>query len=881
MCSLIEDKDLVLVHYHTPSTQLLPQPQPAASTMDVAAPASVAEVAMPHAPPVPMPHTHAPAHAAQAATRAGPSPLGRAAHLAHAHPAWPSLAPAASSPLAPPAAASSASPLVTALGAARSPPTLPTNLSPHAALSSHAASPHAALSPHGNLSAASTPTSLSDAQHTIQELEARIRQLELEKISSPQPAAFSPAAVTAAAAATSPAAAVTAAAASATMPTVPATAAAAAAAAPSPPTPDSTLVLLDFSPEWDEACGGAKMLLTAGTRPGCSYAARFGDVVVGAVLVQPNVLRVHVPPAPGERGGDVALRLLCLSPQGQLLHESGPARFTYRGAPFGRRGESGASRGHTPPPLMPRAASYDSFGPRSSQSVDRSPSSSPFGAQPVPLRLAAAASLSGASPLSAFGPPRVPRSPACSATSSSVGHLELGQLDLLMAGDGGGSGGGGSGGSGGGGGGGSSSDGGDCGDSGDESGGGGSGSGAAEGDSLFAMALSLTSGPESALEQHFVQLIGALGDDDVTQLRRLQRAVRHRLRHRAPVAHRAGQAERLSGSSSGGALSERGEGGVEGGDGPMGSDEAVSRVQRTFRSRRRQRIDLDSRRRAALAIERHYLKRRRGGALAGIPRSISMESRRSRDSRDSGGAGDDDGLGDVSDVGVGLVMRAQAAFRARQARKQAVRRIEQTYLEWRYHAEQANLAAQGVRDSGSAPGDADTSLQLHHYHAQCRERAARTIQAFLLKQQQQSDAAQVGAASGDLRGGDARDPSPFSEVQLQLLRRAQRAFRAHVARQAEDAQELAEQTRRDATAVAGHAELCEVLRRAAAGDALAADESSLLAQLQLAFRSNLERRRRAANTIWRAARRSTMPRVDEAHDDEGLSGPGHPAPMHE
>ena len=61
-----------------------------------------------------------------------------------------------------------------------------------------------------------------------------------------------------------------------------------------------------------------------------------------------------------------------------------------------------------------------------------------------------------------------------------------------------------------------------------------------------------------------------------------------------------------------------------------------------------------------------------------------------------------------------------------------------------------------MRDSGSAPGDADTSLQLHHYHAQCRERAARTIQAFLLKQQQQSDAAQAGAASGDLRGGDAR-----------------------------------------------------------------------------------------------------------------------------
>ena len=71
-----------------------------------------------------------------------------------------------------------------------------------------------------------------------------------------------------------------------------------------------------------------------------------------------------------------------------------------------------------------------------------------------------------------------------------------------------------------------------------------------------------------------------------------------------------------------------------------------------------------------------------------------------------------------------------------------------------------------------------------------------------------------------------------------------------------------------------------MLRRAAAGDALAADESSMLAQLQLAFRSNLERRRRAANTIWKAAeqRRSTMPRVDEAH--EGLSGLN-PAPMSE
>ena len=169
MCSLIEDKDLVLVHYHTPSTQLLPQPQPVANTMDVSAANGVVEVPMPQAPQVPMPQ------AAQAASRAGPSPLGRAAHLAHAHAASSSSAPAASSPLAP---SSAAAPLFSALGAAPIPPTAPTNLSPHAAPSSHATlSAHAAFSPHANLSsAASTPTSLSDAQHTIHELEARIRQ---------------------------------------------------------------------------------------------------------------------------------------------------------------------------------------------------------------------------------------------------------------------------------------------------------------------------------------------------------------------------------------------------------------------------------------------------------------------------------------------------------------------------------------------------------------------------------------------------------------------------------------------------------------------------------------------------------------------------------
>ena len=535
--------------------------------------------------------------------------------------------------------------------------------------------------------------------------QARIWQLELEKMRPPPSALFS--SPTAGPNPSRPA-----------VPTLqaphPSTSAAGTSAPPSDsPTAVAPLVLLDFSPEWDETCGGAKMLLTAETRPGCSYAARFGEVLVGAYLVQPNVLRLYVPAAPGGRVGDIMLRLLCISPRGQVLQESGPAQFVYRTAFNG----GGHRHGPTPPqmlapPLRNNANSHEPS-PHSTPSAAtphmlRSPGLVPMHtdlvAAAAPPAAAAAvsssASASAAAVASPFGAvafaatsppfPASTGSSLCSSASSSFKqHCSLAddrEEGLLRDGldrSGG------------------------CHGGGDDGGGGGGLHGGdaaaseAEADSLFAMALSLTSGPESELEQHFIELIGALGEDDVTQLCRLQRAVRHRLRDRAGPTGLPSVQEMEAG------IHER-----------AGSDvAAISRVQRTFRSRRRQRIDTDSRRRAALAIERFYLKRHRGGGpgptLAQLRRLQSADGGVSPRGATSPVRSADDDVTDVTDVGVGLITRAQAAFRARQARKQAVRRIEQCYTEWKYHAEQANLAAQGVRDSGAAPGDADTSLLLH------------------------------------------------------------------------------------------------------------------------------------------------------------------------
>lgn len=79
---------------------------------------------------------------------------------------------------------------------------------------------------------------------------------------------------------------------------------------------------------------------------------------------------------------------------------------------------------------------------------------------------------------------------------------------------------------------------------------------------------------------------------------------------------------------------------------------------------------------------------------------------------------------------------------------------------------QARLAARGERDPS-----------LITYHAERRERAARCIQGYLLRQQRKEDAAPDGGV----------ERCVYTEEQLFLIRRAQRAFRAHIKQHTKEA----------------------------------------------------------------------------------------------
>ena len=187
---------------------------------------------------------------------------------------------------------------------------------------------------------------------------------------------------------------------------------------------------------------------------------------------------------------------------------------------------------------------------------------------------------------------------------------------------------------------------------------------------VFEMALSLAMQPSPEVEQKVEALIGALdaaaigtddeSDDDETAglatltegvvpgiggggirmtnadlipLRRLQHLVRQRLRRR--VGERASPIPIRSRASSSAASSRAAS--VHGGSFREEHDEhyaghvppIISRVQRSVRNRlASRRTQLDSRRRAALAIERFYLKRRREpyaavGALPPPPRATA------------------------------------------------------------------------------------------------------------------------------------------------------------------------------------------------------------------------------------------------------------------
>ena len=379
------------------------------------------------------------------------------------------------------------------------------------------------------------------------------------------------------------------------------------------------------------------------------------------------------------------------------------------------------------------------------------------------------------------------------------------------------------------------------------------------------------------------------------RLRRLQQMVRQRLRHKT---HKSMP---RAGGGAGGPLpfhkggtrrsGERGSGG--GGAGEV--EAAAAQVQRIFRNRRQ-----DSRRRAVLAIERFYLRRRRspplrqpseGTAASGSPSKGSLapllESEIAISPEMATSGGGDQALhgGDAASASsaaqwpspplwskqphsptgrssreqppipagqAALIRQAQAAFRARQLRKKAVRVIESAWSEWQYHSEQATIAAR----------DAETA-HFHAYHAERRERAARVIQCYLQRQQAQlggddvADDVSGGGGAMLMEGGEgsARDLPLYSSAELEMLRRVQRAFRAHVRSQAEEAEEVLHATRSAADCSFGaderldggsYARLCDILRRCSLegqGASLSRDEQSVLVTLQHAVRDHLERKR--------------------------------------
>ncbi|EOD26117.1 hypothetical protein EMIHUDRAFT_237144 [Emiliania huxleyi CCMP1516] len=132
-------------------------------------------------------------------------------------------------------------------------------------------------------------------------------------------------------------------------------------------------------------------------------------------------------------------------------------------------------------------------------------------------------------------------------------------------------------------------------------------------------------------------------------------------------------------------------------------------AQVRFRTRKQ----ADSRQRAALAIERFYRKRRRSPARelsASADEAAHLFERDTEEARPPP-------LSLPAGACSSPPLTAEA--RARQLRRSAVRVIERTYSEWKYHAERARLAAEG-----SSEGGPDAAL--HSYHAERRACAARS-----------------------------------------------------------------------------------------------------------------------------------------------------------
>ena len=94
------------------------------------------------------------------------------------------------------------------------------------------------------------------------------------------------------------------------------------------------LAILDVSPGWDSVSGGGKVLVATRTQPDTRYGGSFGfsrTAVAPATVVLPNVLSITVPPSATGTAGPVPFKLFRLSPNGEILEISKTAYpFHYR-----------------------------------------------------------------------------------------------------------------------------------------------------------------------------------------------------------------------------------------------------------------------------------------------------------------------------------------------------------------------------------------------------------------------------------------------------------------------------------------------------------------------------------------------------------------------
>jgi hypothetical protein len=278
---------------------------------------------------------------------------------------------------------------------------------------------------------------------------------------------------------------------------------------------------------------------------------------------------------------------------------------------------------------------------------------------------------------------------------------------------------------------------------------------------------------------------------DLARLSRIQLRIRQRLRMRDRRLHSHHHHLHLSSS-------------------PRDETSTSSRVRasslgviRGAQVRFRTRKHVDSRRRAALAIGLFYRKRQHGAwqlahELLGAPQEAGVHSDRQTAERPH-----------APSPPHAPPPHAPTPPHARQLRLSAVRLIERAYSEWKYHAEQARLAAEGDTDGGR---DAD----LHSYHAERRACAARCIQQYLMRQQllQQQDNPQAG---GEGDAGAAGAGEGHTPARIEVIRRLQRNFRAQLSKQAEAAHELHYTSLREASCATGtgpqHSHLCQILLR--------------------------------------------------------------------